>query len=119
MTLTLFVVLLFLFSARLLAQSDSATLSGRITDATGAVIEGAQIVVGNDGTGFKATTLSNESGVYVVPDLHPGTYKVTVNKTGFRQVILTGLVLNVQDALSQNFTLAIGPKTESVTVLSN
>ena len=119
LTLTLFVVLLFLFSARLLAQSDSATLSGRITDATGAVIEGAQIVVGNDGTGFKATTLSNESGVYVVPDLHPGTYKVTVNKTGFRQVILTGLVLNVQDALSQNFTLAIGPKTESVTVLSN
>jgi Carboxypeptidase regulatory-like domain/TonB dependent receptor len=114
-----FVTLPFFFCARLLAQSDSATLSGRVTDATDAVIPGVEIRVSNDDTGFTTTTLTNESGVYVVPDLHPGAYKVTVGKTGFRQVVLTGLVLNVQDALSQNFTLAVGPATESVTVVSN
>jgi Carboxypeptidase regulatory-like domain/TonB dependent receptor len=114
-----FMMLLISFSGRLLAQTDSATLSGRITDATGAVIEGAEVVVSNDGTGFKTTTLSNESGVYVISDLHPGAYQVTVDKNGFRRVVLTGLLLNVQDALSQNFTLAVGPSTESVTVIGN
>jgi hypothetical protein len=102
----------------LLAQSDTATLSGRITDPSGSVISGVEVVAANNSTGIKVTAQSNDSGIYVVQDLRPGDYQVTVEKPGFRKVVLTGLTLSVQDALSRNFTMQIGPVNESVVVQS-
>src|SRR5215469_1912411 len=113
------VVVLQLLSCPLLrAQSDTATLSGRIADASGAVIPGVRVVATNGGSGLKSTTATNDSGVYVVQDLRPGNYEVTVEKAGFRTVVLTGLTLNVQDALSRNFTMQLGAVSETVIVRS-
>jgi len=100
------------------AQSDTATLSGRITDPSGSVISGVEVVAANNNTGIKVTAQSNDSGIYVVQDLRPGDYRVTVEKPGFRKVVLTGLILSVQDALSRNFIMQIGPVNESVVVQS-
>ena len=109
----------FLACPVLRAQSDAATVSGRITDESGAVIADAQVTASNAGSGIKVITQTNENGIYVVQDLHPGTYDLIVQKSGFRQVILANLVLNVQDALSRNFTLQVGASNESITVTAS
>ncbi|HXZ32909.1 MAG TPA: carboxypeptidase regulatory-like domain-containing protein, partial [Terriglobales bacterium] len=107
--------LLFLSSA-ILAQSDMATLSGRITDQSGRVLVGAQIIVSNIETGIGVTTTSNTDGIYVVADLRPGPYRIYVEKEGFRKVELKGLILNVQDSVGRNFTMQIGPIKETITI---
>jgi Carboxypeptidase regulatory-like domain len=80
------------------AQSDAATVLGRIADESGAVITGAEVTAFNTGSEVKVNTLTNENGIYVLQDLHPGTYDLTVQKNGFRQVLLPNLTLNVEDA---------------------
>jgi hypothetical protein len=100
------------------AQSDTATLSGRITDPSGAVIPGVEVVAANVDSGLTIATDSNDDGIYVVQDLHPGNYQVIVERSGFKKVVLTGLTLDVQDALSRNFTMQVGPVTETVVVVA-
>jgi hypothetical protein len=113
----LFFVCLF-FSAFTKGQSDTASLSGRVTDQSGAVVVDAQILVNNTDSGAQLIALSNDSGVYFVPEVRPGPYQVSVEKSGFRKVVLTGLVLEVQDAVSRNFTLQVGPVSDSIVVIA-
>jgi hypothetical protein len=113
------VVILLLSSVAALAQTESARISGRVTDLTGAVIVGAQCKITNVETDVSVTTTTNEDGIYVLPDLHPATYRLTIQKEGFRTVVQPSLQLYVQDAVNENFTLAIGPASESVTVLGD
>lgn len=98
------------------SQSENATLSGTITDPSGATVPGAQVKLMNVNTGSTATVPSNESGLYVFAAVHPGQYRMVVEKTGFRQIVLTDLTVNVQDGLSRNFKLQLGVVGESVTV---
>jgi hypothetical protein len=113
------VVILLLSAAVDFAQTESARISGRVTDLTGAVIIGAQCKITNVETDTSLTTVTNEDGIYVFPDLHPGIYRLTIQKDGFRTVVQPSLQLFVQDAFNENFTLAIGPVSESVTVLAD
>ena len=113
------VVLLLLFAVTAFAQTESARISGRVTDLTGAVIVGAQCKITNIETDVSTATTTNEDGIYVLPDLHPATYRLTIQKEGFRTVVQPSLQLFVQDAINENFTLAIGPASESVTVLGD
>jgi hypothetical protein len=110
------VVLLLLFAVTAFAQTESASISGRVTDLTGAVIVGAQCKITNIETDVSTATTTNEDGIYVLPDLHPATYRLTIQKEGFRTVVQPSLQLFVQDAINENFTLAIGPASESITV---
>lgn len=102
----------------LLGQSDTATISGRITDESGGVMQGVEVLVTNVDTGLKAASLTNESGVYVLPNLRPGPYRVTVQAVGFQQIVLSGLTLNVQDAVSRNFTMKVGSIIQSITLIA-
>jgi hypothetical protein len=113
------VVFLLLSAAASRAQTESARISGRVTDLTGAVIVGAQCKITNLETDVSVTTTTNEDGIYVLPNLHPAIYRLTIQKEGFRTVVQPSLQLYVQDAVNENFTLAIGPSSESVTVLSD
>ncbi len=101
-----------------LAQTETATISGLVTDQQGALIVGADVVITNTDTsvGFRQTT--NKNGLYVASGLKPGHYRVTVSRGGFRTVNLTDLVLNVQDSFSQNFKLQVGSASESITVVA-
>ena len=101
------------------SQSTSATISGTITDQSGAFVVGADVIVTAEDTGFVAKTKTNSAGVYSVPDLKPGPYRVTVAKEGFRQVAVRGITLNVQDVLNRNFTLQLGSFSEVVEVQAN
>jgi hypothetical protein len=100
------------------AQTEGARISGRVADQSGAVIVGAECKIINIATNVSTTTTTNEDGIYVIPDLSPATYQLTIQKEGFRTVVLPSLQLYAQDAVNQNFTLAIGIKSEIVIVVS-
>src|SRR6266481_468019 len=110
----LFCLLVFGCASMAFTQTESATVSGRITDTDGAAVHGAQVQLESieHGTTQKATT--NDAGIYVFPGLLPGQYHMTVMKTGFRQVEVVGLVLNVQDHVEKNVRLQVGSVSESI-----
>jgi len=72
------------------AQRNTAQLTGQVTDATGAVIQNAQISVINEATGVKRDTVSNDPGYYTVPLLPPGSYRILARHEGFRPLTGSG-----------------------------
>jgi hypothetical protein len=98
------------------AQSANAQLSGLVTDTSGAVISGAEINAVNIATNVPYSAVSNGSGIYVLPELLPGTYAVTVSAPGFGTLKRSGLLLNTGDHLSQNFALKPGTVETTMTV---
>ena len=89
------VVLLCALSAAAFAQQETATISGTITDSTGAVVPRAVVVVTNVQTGITVRTTATESGSYLVPSLRPGDYSVAVESKGFQKTVRTGVTLQV------------------------
>lgn len=110
----LFLVVLTAFP--LLAQSPNGTINGQVLDASNRVIQGADVLVINEVTGVKYSTKTNQEGIYVVPNLPPGPYRLQVSKLGFKTIVKPDIILNVQDALSINFALPVGATFETVTV---
>lgn len=98
------------------AQSESATLSGRITDATGSVIVGAQITATNGDTNVTVSTTTNDTGIFIFPSLEPGGYQLTVVAPGFGKLVKNGIVLHVQDRIAQNLALQVGSVDQVITV---
>src|ERR1700733_12216782 len=100
----------------LVAQSTNGVINGLVVDPSNRIIAGADILVINDATGVKYSGKTNDDGIYVVPNLPPGPYRLQVSKVGFKTLIKPDIVLNIQDALSINFTLPVGATFEAVTV---
>ena len=115
----LFIAILLLNNAALLAQTEGARISGRITDVSGAVIVGVECTITDIDTNISTSTATNEDGIYVIAGLHPATYRLTIEKEGFRSVVQPSLELYAQDAVNENFTLAIGLRSENITVENN
>jgi hypothetical protein len=74
------VVILLFASVVAFTQTEGARISGRVTDPTDAVIAGAECTITNLETNVSTTTFTNEDGIYVIPDLHPATYRLTIQK---------------------------------------
>src|ERR1700739_3594992 len=98
------------------AQSPNGNINGLVSDSTNAAVTDAEVVAVNDVTGIQYTTKSNSEGIYLLPNLPPGPYRLQVSKIGFKTLIKPDVVLNVQDSLSINFTLLVGAFHEIVTV---
>lgn len=110
------VVLCLLFAVGIFGQDSRGSISGTVTDPQGASVPGAQVVITNAGTNAESRTATNETGLFVVPLLNPGTYNVTVESSGFRKVVRNGLELNVGARLSLELTLEVGQLADSVEV---
>ena len=98
------------------AQSTSASLTGRITDPSKALIADAKIAAINAGTSVRYEATSNSSGEYYLAYLPPGPYRIEVEKAGFKKLIKPDVTLRVQDVLAIDFDLAVGSVAETVTV---
>jgi len=98
------------------AQVAGATLSGIITDPAGLVVPGAKIDILRESTGITHATESNTTGNYVVPNLNPGTYSVTVSASGFATMVEKGIVLEVGSNEQVNFSLQIGTSSQQIQV---
>lgn len=103
-----------LFTAAAFAQV--ATLTGRVTDPSGAVVPQATVVARAMGTGIPTTTETTSEGYYTLSTLQPGRYEVTISKSGFVPVKQTGLELTVQQIARLDVTLKIGAVAERIEV---
>jgi len=110
------VSLTVLLAGLLPAQEFRATLAGRVTDPTGAVVAGARIEARAPSTGAVSSTTSAADGHYQIPFLTPGEYVLTAEKEGFRRSVRDGVRLLVAERASVDFTLSVGEITQSVTV---
>jgi Carboxypeptidase regulatory-like domain/TonB dependent receptor len=105
-----------LCSPILRAQSTNASLTGRVTDPSKAFIVGAKVAAVSSGTSFRYETVTNGSGEYYLTNLPPGSYRLEIEKTGFKKLIKPDVTLHVQDAIELNFELTLGSTSETITV---
>jgi hypothetical protein len=100
------------------SQLDTATVSGRATDTSGALVPNAEVTIINIETNFVSASKTNGEGLYRIPALRPGPYKLTVVASGFKKYVRDGLDLHVGDSLEINAPLEVGGATESIVVTS-
>jgi hypothetical protein len=97
-------------------QGATGSITGTVTDPTGAAIPGAAITATNTATGNQTRTTSGATGLYTIPELPPGPYTITVEATGFRKASVAEQRLLVATPLHVDVALEVGLVTESVTV---
>jgi hypothetical protein len=108
--------LLLLPPQRSLAQEFRATLTGQVTDPTGAVIAKAKVTATNNDTGSTYTDATSNAGVYFIPYVLPGTYTVKVEAEGFKTSVQDKVLLLAGKYFGQNFKLAVGSFHDTVEV---
>jgi hypothetical protein len=114
---SLVVALLLITSSAGYSQVNMATLRGTVTDASGAFIPGATIVVTESATNIEARRIiSDDNGNYEVPDLKPSTYRITAEKQGFQKYVASSVLLDPQQIRRVDMSLAMGTAAQTVTV---
>jgi outer membrane receptor protein involved in Fe transport len=104
------------FSTSLALAQSTGTIQGTVVDATGAAVPGATVAVRSMGTGQQRTTSTDAAGVYFVPSLPVGTYRVDVKSPGMQPMAATNLELSVGSTVKQDFALKLAATTETVEV---
>jgi hypothetical protein len=102
-------------SASLFAQ-DTASITGTVTDQTGAAIPKAQVFVSNPEHGIKRTTTTNGDGAYLVSAVPPGTYSLVISAKGFKKYDASGIILRVAEKARADATMEVGAENTEVTV---
>ncbi len=95
---------------------ELAAVTGLVTDPNGRSVPGVTVIITNLATNVASRTVTNDQGIYRVPSLQPGIYRITIDKDGFKSIVKSGIELHVQDVASINFELQIGSVNETVTV---
>lgn len=108
-------LLLALGSIGAYAQANS-TLTGIVTDQTGAAIPGAEITLTNPATAFTTSTQSGETGLFVIGGLNPANYNLKIVAKGFQAFVQSGIVVNVSSTVRNDVKLTVGAEDTTVTV---
>jgi len=101
------------------AQTTNATLSGTVIDPSGKVVPGVEVAVTDTDTGLSSNTHTNREGIYVLPGLMGGHYRIVVTHEGFKRIELTNVTLEVAASATRNFQLELGSVSQTVTVEGN
>ena len=109
-------LLMLLMTAGLHAQSANATISGRVVDASGAVLPNATVTVRNSDTNVSKNTQSNGEGIYSIPNLPPGNYVITAEFPGMNKLERSGATLRVGDRVTLDLTMEVGAQTQQIAV---
>ena len=112
------VLALLLITSGALLAGVTASISGTVTDPSGAVIAGATVVATDVDTGVAVTLTTNSQGFYSFQSLPLGKYRIDVTQAGFKAYVQTGLVLDVNSALVVDVSLQVGQATDKVEVSS-
>jgi hypothetical protein len=116
MSLITRLITLLAISLPVAAQTGSAAINGTVTDAQGAVLAGATVLAMHETTNVVYRTVTTPSGVYTIPALPVGPYRITVEADGFKRESRRGILLRVSDNVRTDFQMAIGAVTETVEV---
>ncbi len=109
----------FLLTVAITWASITGSISGVVTDASGAVISGAQVTATNTATGVKTAVTTDDKGFYSLPVLPVGTYDLEITQVGFKTYRKTGLVIDANSALKADANLTVGTASEKVEVTTD
>src|SRR5208337_2353445 len=107
------------FSATSLHAQGYGTISGTVSDSTGAVISSATVTATQTLTGTETTTVTGRDGRYVFPSLLPAPYVLSVSAASFEMYRQTGIVLEADQALTVNIIMKVGAQTQTVSVTAD
>ena len=113
------IAVMLLLSPLCFAQATTAELSGTVQDGSGAIVIGAQVTATNIATNITHSTLSEKNGEYVITQLQPGDYTVSVEAKGFSKLVQTGLSLQVNQQARLDLTVKVGQQSETVEVTAH
>src|ERR1041385_267611 len=98
------------------AQSTNASLAGRITDPSHALIVGAKVAAIRGSVNITFETTTNAAGEYYLANLPPDSYRIEIERPGFKKLVKPDLILHVQDGIRVDFEMTLGDVSETVTV---
>jgi outer membrane receptor protein involved in Fe transport len=114
--ISLFLIVLAATVHPAFGQGERCTVTGTVSDASGAIVPGAQVVIRNTGTNVSTRTETNSAGIFYLPALPPGQYDLTAEKQGFRPARVAGIPLTVGLTATVNVTLEVGTVAEAIEV---
>ena len=110
------IAMVVLLAQRAAGQANRATITGTVTDTTGAILPGVEVTATNTGTNVPAKTMSNQVGIYVIPNLFPGPYAVEFKKEGFEALLHPSITLESTEVARIDAALKVGAVSSTVTV---
>jgi len=117
-TIVFLICVLSSWSVVMRAQSGQGAITGRVTDASGAIIPKANVQVVNNDTKVAVSTVTNDAGLYNVESLNPGQYAVTVTGPGFQAERVTSVTISAAQTTTIDVALKVGQANETITVSS-
>ena len=111
-----YAILAFITAALAYSQAVNGTLLGTITDASGATVPGAKVLITEQNTGVSRTAVTTQAGYYAFPDLPPGVYTVSVELTGFKKAVRQNVDVLVNTTVRADIQIQPGEVTETVQV---
>ena len=119
LNLSLIFIVLCCASMSCFAQLDRGSVSGIVTDSSGAGIRGAKVTITDTARGTQNSTVTTGAGDYTIPQVPAGVYSVTVVAQGFSELIRNGITVSVGETATVDLQLAVGQATTSITVTAN
>ena len=113
---SLFVIVLSFWVFPIRAQTGTGTLMGVATDSSGGLLPGVSVVIRNEATNTARIASTNDSGIYRVPVLQPGSYEVEAKLAGFRTLVNSGVVLTIGEIRTVDLSLSLGSISEILVV---
>jgi hypothetical protein len=112
-------LLALVFTSPAFCQVLYGTITGNVTDSSGAFVPGASVTALNMNTGIQRVVTTNNEGIYLVQDIQPGTYSITITSPNFAQYRVNGVLVNPNQITRSDAELKVGTSTQSIEVNSS
>lgn len=115
---TVCTALMIVFCGQLYAQIDTGSVTGTVKDPSGALVVGAHCTLTNTATSISQTAISTSAGAYTFEGVHAGSYTLKVVASGFKEYLLDGIQVHIQNVVTADVSLQVGAASAEVTVTS-